>query len=99
MQCDERKPVCRKCEVHFANIDECDYGQHDVLDVNRAESTEEASEEPRPATWEEQLTLQPKRGRPSIGPRRSVSPTLLDPFKSHPDCSEPEADLLMKMCK
>ncbi|KAE9381607.1 hypothetical protein N431DRAFT_10312 [Stipitochalara longipes BDJ] len=32
VKCDEAKPVCRKCSIHFSNIKACDYGSIPAID-------------------------------------------------------------------
>lgn len=98
LQCDEEKPVCRKCRVHFTNVTECDYGQaHEQDAASPSDSDSQRANRvlvppPRP---------QPKllSKNPVVVPPRSVSPSMLDPFSSHPPCEEPDIDMLMETCK
>jgi hypothetical protein len=33
LKCDEAKPVCKKCSIHFSNIKACDYGPAAGVDI------------------------------------------------------------------
>ena len=98
-QCDETRPVCRKCVVHYTNITECDYGQFDVSEPENMEEMEPVPESSTSALQQDEQAEEPKIRNLPIRRVRSVSPGLLDPFKSHPACNEPDLDVLMKTCK
>lgn len=98
-QCDEERPVCRKCRVRFDHITECDYGRRDASDSSSADE----AERPPEASSARVLAPRPERKilskRDALPQPRSISPRMIDPFHSHPPCREPDIDVLMEACE
>ena len=69
-QCDEKRPICGKCEVHFSNIKACEYGPPPKSATKRSAL---------PASGP---NLKRTGGFPAICPRpENVIPTPLDTAK------------------
>ncbi|OAL39775.1 hypothetical protein AYO20_00687 [Fonsecaea nubica] len=96
-QCDEKRPVCDKCVIHYANIQQCDYG-------DQSSSADEPTTSKRPATQEPRSTLRmvPLLPKSRLQHRDAGHFTLpssgsstFDPFTQYPPSLEPDINLLM----
>lgn len=96
-QCDENRPICGKCAIHFKNIYKCDYGD----DSPSSEEFTATGSVSRASTASNNITILPKPAQSNIFLlTRSWSPTAaVDPFSQHPPSREPDIPLLMGTCK
>ena len=88
-----------KCAIHYTNITECDYGQYDLSETENVEEMEPMSKGSTSMLQRKEEGQEREARTLPIRRFRSVSSSLLDPFKSHPECNEPDVDALMKTCK
>lgn len=103
IQCDERRPICLKCEVHYSNPDECEYDN----DTASAASISSLPLDSRlaqiaPARSSSQQEVEHRKGFENLEPSQWVLEATfldgLDPFKSHPECRERDVDILIHHC-
>ena len=98
IKCDEKRPICDKCAVHYANIQKCDYG--DESPTQESMTKKPAAERLRKAL--KAVPILPKsRHQQNLEPLtlvRSASPSW-DPFTQHPHSVEPDINLLMGTCQ
>lgn len=98
-QCDEKRPVCDKCSVHYANIQKCDYG-------DESSSGQESSTKKQPVARKSRHTPQAVPILPKSRHEKPIEPLTLagaipskwDPFTQHPPSVEPDINLLMGTC-
>jgi len=113
-KCDEAKPVCRKCSMHFSNINACDYGSTSEVDKN-------SSSKKGTSTSPLKNDVSSRLRRKVISPSKKVSAVLeasvdtetllpvnpyqcsslsgrLDPFSVIPEESSPRVHSLMHHC-
>ena len=105
-QCDERRPLCKNCERHFANITSCDWSS---LSPSTSTSRSRATSLPENAlSVPAGMSTLPVRGSGSI--RRggielqqsmpaTVGSGMLDPFEAHPPIQAPDVDKLINHCR
>jgi hypothetical protein len=92
-ECDERRPLCAKCQLHFDGLDQCDFPpQH--LGAPKSQKNSPSS-----------VGTPPIRTKKRDSLRESKDPQLpiflgagIDPFMVHPDSNVPDAQLLMHHC-
>jgi hypothetical protein len=99
MQCDEKRPVCDKCAIHYSNISKCDYGDSSEsleLPLKKSAATERSRRTSKSA-----VPLLPKTVQQAdhVGPLafRPAS-AYFDPFTTYPPTAEPDVNLLMGAC-
>jgi len=112
-KCDEAKPVCKKCSIHFSNIKACDYGSNPA--VNKKPSLKMVGTSPlkndilprsrhrcTPALTKASGAT---RASANIETLFAITPyqcsTLhgkIDPFSVLPEASSPRVDFLMYHC-
>lgn len=104
LKCDEARPVCRNCAIHFVNIEKCDYG-HAVSRLDEYLATSP----PKPKSPAKDVSrkrkaygeLSPKVEEDVFDASLSLRPgsTGLDPFQTYPPTSLDGADSLISHCK
>ncbi|KIY02313.1 uncharacterized protein Z520_02451 [Fonsecaea multimorphosa CBS 102226] len=98
VKCDERRPVCDKCAVHYANIQQCDYGdQSPTAGESTTATTRSAAEKLRSSLRTVPILPRPRPNHKSPGSLVPVGAgsSTFDPFTQHPPSVEPDIDLLM----
>ncbi|KIW81370.1 hypothetical protein Z517_04395 [Fonsecaea pedrosoi CBS 271.37] len=96
-QCDEKRPVCDKCVIHYANIQQCDYGDQSSSAGEPTTSKRPATEEPKSTPRRVPILPKARLQDGNAGPlalSRSGS-SRFDPFTQHPPSLEPDISLLM----
>jgi hypothetical protein len=106
LQCDEARPVCQKCAIHYSNIQKCDYGDESPTGSEPAVK-KPAAEKIRRALNRAVPILPKSRQEPQFQGRidqplvirESSTLSAWDPFTQHPPTVEPEINLLMATCR
>ncbi|OQV00918.1 Fungal specific transcription factor domain-containing protein [Cladophialophora immunda] len=96
VKCDEKRPVCDKCAIHYANIQKCDYGDHSPT-ADEPAPTRPAAEKLRRTSRTVPIlpkSRQQHRSADALVLARAGSSTF-DPFTQHPPSLEPDINLLM----
>jgi hypothetical protein len=89
--------VCDKCAIHYANIQQCDYGDEIP---SRAESKTKKPTVEKVRRTPTTVPLLPKsRPQPQDLEMFTYASSNWDPFTRHPPSVEPEISLLMGSCK
>lgn len=102
-QCDERRPLCRNCERHYANIERCDFDDPSPstsASRNRASSNTlsvPAGVSTLPVRGSGPLRRRATDLQPSVP--TAVGAGMLDPFEAHPPTQAPDVDKLMNHCR
>lgn len=84
--------MCLKCEIHFEDVVECDYGQFD------SPSSDHGVE----ATTATENSLRQRREAGSAGNDlipADIAANMPDPFETYPPTDEPEVHYLLQSCK
>jgi hypothetical protein len=98
-QCDEKRPVCDKCAIHYAHIQKCDYG--DESPSSQESMTKKPAAEKLRRALKAVPILPKSRHRQEVGFSTLARPASSnwDPFKQHPHSVEPDIHLLMGSCQ
>ncbi|OCT50089.1 hypothetical protein CLCR_07346 [Cladophialophora carrionii] len=99
VKCDEKRPVCDKCAVHYANIQKCDYG--DESPSSQEPMTKKPAAEKLRRALKAVPILPKSRHRQDVGfsTLARPAPSNWDPFTQHPPSVEPDISLLMGTCQ
>ncbi|OAP56274.1 hypothetical protein AYL99_09453 [Fonsecaea erecta] len=98
VKCDEKRPVCAKCAVHYVNIQRCEYGDQSPMIDKSTTTTIPAADKMRSRALKTVPIL--SRSRPQHRNTGSLvlagtGSSTFDPFTQHPPSLEPDINLLM----
>ena len=96
-QCDEKRPVCDKCRMHYTNIQTCDYGDESPSG-SESMTKKPAPDKSRRAQKAVPILPKSRHQQQSLRPSSSAESNW-DPFSQHPPSVEPDISLLMGTCQ